>query len=67
MYPPKRLDSQALYECDVWSRRIELSLQSVVENLNGFDGSGGEPARQELLLVEQSLRVAAAALQSISG
>lgn len=66
MYPPKRLDSQALYECDVWSRRIELSLQSVVENLNGFDGSGGEPALQELLLVEQSLRVAAAALQAIS-
>ena len=65
MYPPKRLDFEAINECDVWSQRIDQSLQSVVENLNGFDGSGGEHARQGLLLVEQALRVGAAALQAL--
>lgn len=65
MYAPKHLDSEAMHECNVWSQRIEQSLQGVIENLNGFDGSGGEHARQGLLLVEQALRVGAAALQSL--
>ena len=65
MYAPQHLDAAALYERDIWSQRIEQALQGVLENLNGFDGAGGEHARQGLLLVEQALRVGAAALQCL--
>ena len=67
MYAHQHLNSQAIHECDAWSQQIDQCLRSVVENLNGFDGVGGEDARQGLLLVEQALRVGAAALQSIHG
>lgn len=65
MYPTPRHDPDVLSECAAWSQQIERSLQSVVEQLNGFDGAGGEHARQGLLLVEQALRVGAAALQTL--
>jgi hypothetical protein len=58
-------DSQVRCDRDAWSQRIELSLQNVVANLDSAEGRSGAPARAGLVLVEQALRVAAAALQDM--